>query len=169
MQRWSESALCSDRRRGCHSGSLACAKDLAVPWGEWGQTAMLHCRMNVCCVFWLLLQLNSICDLLPQMCGASMNICSPTDTCHQPADPKYLQYFFALSFTFNTAPRSPRGGEGWWNKILSFNYWSFMSTCPAKEWGEKIAKYRYKLQFDQFISNQRTHAHAQTTLLFKPI
>lgn len=28
---------------GCHHGSLACVKDLTVPWGEWEETAILHC------------------------------------------------------------------------------------------------------------------------------
>ncbi len=45
------------------------------------------------------------------------------------------------------------------DQSFSFKYFPFMSTCPAMEQGERVAKYRYKLQFDQFTSNQRTHTH----------
>lgn len=43
------------------------------------------------------------------------------------------------------------------DQSFSFRYFPFMSTCPAMEREERVAKHRYKLQFDQFTSNQRTH------------
>lgn len=94
-----------------------------------------------------------------------------------------FRYFYTLYLNFSTAPKFiPR-----WRKGEKTVYWVmksirliqgikcryfifFMGTCPAIG-GERDAKYIISLQFDQFISNQRTHAprRSRSSLLLKPI
>lgn len=66
LQKPSVSAVHPDHRTGRLSCSLACAKDLSVPWGGWGEAAIFHCRLNAGC--------SGCSEEELQLCGILMNI-----------------------------------------------------------------------------------------------
>lgn len=122
-------------------------------------------------------------QLRPQMCGISMNIHAPAVTQRQPAGAKtcllvlpcsvlYLQTELQVHPEVATRMKNiwllSEEGRGLTSVIKDKLFFPFSNTfyfrAPALHCSERC-KYSLKLQFDQFISNQRntqTHTHTRT-------
>lgn len=143
---------------GCHRGSLACVKDLSVPWGEWEETAILRCGGS-----WT--GVNSSCDLSR---GAFlMNIHPQTVTCQQ--GPKnHFQYNPDLSFTLKDSTASASLSD-WWHKNTTLSSAHlFICTCPAWRLKSRNSPPSTNLT-NLYQTRECTHACSDPPRLFRAI